>query len=88
MSMGFLPVLLWTDVLLWLLVAAIAGYGWRCSRRPHLAAPWARVFRTRSAAVTSVVLACYVVVALPTRCISARGSRATSPASRWPTPAG
>ena len=64
MSMGFLPVALWTDGLLWLLVAAIAAYGWRCSRKPHLAEPWRRVFRSRSAAVTCVVLACYVLVAL------------------------
>ena len=64
MSMGFLLVPLWTDVLLWLLVAAVAAYGWRCSRKPHLAAPWARVFRSRAAAVTGVVLACYVLVAL------------------------
>jgi len=64
MSMGFLFVPLWTDVLLWLLVAAVVAYGWRCSRKPHLAAPWARVLRTRRAAVTCVVLACFVLVAL------------------------
>ena len=64
MNMGFLFVPLWTDVLLWLLVATIAGYGWRCSRQPHLAAAWARVFRRRTAAMTSVVLTCFVLVSL------------------------
>jgi peptide/nickel transport system permease protein len=64
MSMGFLFVPLWTDLLLWLLVAAALAYGWRCSRKPHLAAPWVRVFRTRRAAITCVVLAGYVLVAL------------------------
>ncbi|MGE0874457.1 MAG: ABC transporter permease [Burkholderiales bacterium] len=62
--MPFLPVLLWTDVLLWLLVAAVAGYARHCSRRPHLAAPWARVFRTRAAMVSGVVLACFLAAGL------------------------
>ena len=64
MSLPVLPVVLWTDALLWLLVAALASYAWRCARRPHLAAPWARVFRRRVAAVAAVVLAAYVLVAL------------------------
>jgi len=64
MSPPVLPVVLWTDALLWLLVAALASYAWRCARRPHLAAPWERVFRSRAAAVATVVLAAYVLVAL------------------------
>lgn len=62
--MPFLPVLLWTDVLLWLLVAATASYAIYCSRRPHLAAPWKRVFASRAAMVSLVVLACYLGVGL------------------------
>ena len=60
--MPFLPVILPTDLLLWLLIAAVAFYGWYCSRRPHLAAPWGRVFRSRAAVVSCVVLAAYVIV--------------------------
>jgi peptide/nickel transport system permease protein len=59
--MPFIPVFLVTDVLFWLLIAAVAGYGWYCSRRPHLALPWKRVFRSKAAVGCSVVLACFVV---------------------------
>lgn len=62
--MPFQPVPLATDVLLWLLVAGAAGYAWYCARRPHLAAPWKRVFQSRAAIVSSVVLAAYLVVGL------------------------
>ncbi len=53
---------LFTDVLLWLLIAAVAVYAWYCSRRPHLAAPWRRVFQSKAAVACSVVLGCFVVV--------------------------
>ncbi|HLS86491.1 MAG TPA: ABC transporter permease [Burkholderiales bacterium] len=62
--MPFLPVILATDALLWLLVAAVGLYAWYCVRRPHLALPWQRVFRTRAAAVCTVVLACYAAIGL------------------------
>ena len=60
--MPFTPVFLATDVLLWLLIAAVAGYGWSCSRKPHLALPWKRVFQSGVASACSVVLGCFVVV--------------------------
>src|SRR4030088_2415891 len=60
--MEFHPVLLPTDVLLWLLMAAVAGYVWYCSRRPHLALPWQRVFQSRAAVACSVVLAFFVII--------------------------
>ena len=59
-----MPVLLWTDVLVWLLVAGVAGYAWHCRRHPHLAAPWARVFRSRAAAASAVALLAFLVVGL------------------------
>ncbi|MDA0226367.1 MAG: ABC transporter permease, partial [Proteobacteria bacterium] len=62
--MSFLPVLLWTDLLVWLLVAAIAGYAILCARRPHLGAPWHRVARSRTAVMAVTVLAAYVAVGL------------------------
>ena len=52
------------DVLLWFLVLAAAGYGWYCIHRPHLAAPWARVFQSRAALVSCVFLAAYLVAGL------------------------
>ena len=56
----FLP----TDVLIWLLVAAVATFAWYSSRRAHLAAPWARVFRSRVAVACAVVLGCFIGVGL------------------------
>jgi peptide/nickel transport system permease protein len=57
-------VILATDALLWLLVAATAGYAWYCTRHEHLAAPWRRVFRSPAAVASVVVLAMYLLVAL------------------------
>ncbi|OGA70826.1 MAG: peptide ABC transporter permease [Betaproteobacteria bacterium RIFCSPLOWO2_12_FULL_68_20] len=62
--MPFLPVFLTTDVLLWLLVCVSAGYGWYCRRHAHLAAPWVRVFQTRTAVVSVVILTPYLLVGL------------------------
>jgi peptide/nickel transport system permease protein len=62
--MPFKPYILATDVLLWLLVAAVFAYAWYCRRRPHLAAPWKRVFQSRAAMITSVVLVCYALIGL------------------------
>jgi peptide/nickel transport system permease protein len=58
------PVVLATDALLWLLVAAVVVYALYCRRRPHLAAPWKRVFQAKAAMVSGVVLGCYLVVGL------------------------
>ena len=58
------PVVLATDALLWVLVAAVATYAWYCARRPHLAAPWRRVFMSRAAVASAVVLAAYLLVGL------------------------
>ena len=59
-----MPVVLATDVLVWLLVAAVAAFAGYSARRAHLAAPWARVFRSRIAVACAVVLACFVAVGL------------------------
>jgi peptide/nickel transport system permease protein len=60
--MLFLPAPLFTDVLLWLLMAAIASYARYCMRRPHLAVPWKRVFQSKAAVICSVILAVFVVI--------------------------
>jgi peptide/nickel transport system permease protein len=60
--MAFLPFALYTDVLLWLLLAVVALYAWYCSRRPHLSAPWKRVFQSKAAVVSAVVVAFYVAI--------------------------
>ncbi|MGH8688577.1 MAG: ABC transporter permease [Burkholderiales bacterium] len=53
-----------TDYLVWLLVAALVAFALYTFGKPHLAASWARVFRSRAAVACSVVLACYLVVGL------------------------
>src|SRR5688572_21501725 len=60
--MSFLPFPLYTDVLLWLLIAAVALYAWYCRQRPHLGAPWKRVFQSKAAVISAVVVAFYVAI--------------------------
>jgi peptide/nickel transport system permease protein len=59
-----MPIVLATDLLVWLLIAAAAVFAWYCARRPHLAAPWARVFRSPAAVSSGVFLASYLIVGL------------------------
>ena len=59
-----MPVVLVTDVLVWLLVAAAAGYAIYCRRHAHLAGPWGRVFRSPAAMASLVVLGAYVALGL------------------------
>jgi peptide/nickel transport system permease protein len=55
-------VLLWTDVAVWLLVAALVAYAWMVTRRPNLASNWGKVFRNGAALASSfVLLACLLI---------------------------
>ena len=62
--MPFVPVVLYTDALLWLLVLALGAYAWYCARRSHLAAPWRRVFQSPAAIASAVVLAVFLLIGL------------------------
>jgi len=57
-------VMLSTDWLVWLLVAAIVGFAFYVRRREHLVEPWRRVLRSRSGMVSLLVLAVFVIVGL------------------------
>jgi peptide/nickel transport system permease protein len=59
-----LPVILWTDALIYLLLVLAAGFGVYASRHAHLREPWGRVARSRVAAAAVVVLGFYVVIGL------------------------
>jgi peptide/nickel transport system permease protein len=59
-----LPVVLWTDALVYLLVAAVAGFAWYVRRHEHLRAPWWRVAQTPAAMSALVVLAVFILVGL------------------------
>jgi peptide/nickel transport system permease protein len=57
-------VLLWTDLALWLMVAAGIGYAWRVSRQANLRVTWRRVLRDPIAASAGVVMAMFLLVTL------------------------
>jgi peptide/nickel transport system permease protein len=58
------PVVLWTDALLYVLLAVIVGFILYARRKPHLRAPWSQVFSRRLAAASVVVLLAYVLIGL------------------------
>lgn len=54
--MNFLPVLLWSDLLIWLLLFAALALAWQSSRNPPLRAAWRRVGRSRAGMAAATVL--------------------------------
>jgi len=57
MSLPFMPVVLYTDALVFVLIAAAAAFAWQIRRHDHLLAPWKKVGRSRSGMAAAVVLA-------------------------------
>src|SRR5512137_2731468 len=57
-------VLLWTDVAVWLLIAALVAYALVVRRQPNLAATWRKVFADAAALASSVVLAVCLLLTL------------------------
>ncbi|MBI4740142.1 MAG: ABC transporter permease [Betaproteobacteria bacterium] len=62
--MEFLPVILWSDALIWLLVLAGTALGWLSSRNPPLRAAWRRVGRSRPGMAATTVLLAFILVGL------------------------
>ncbi len=62
--MPFRIELLWSDWLVWLLVAGVVGLVWYTRRRPHLSAPWVKVGRSTSGMAAATVLAAFVLVGM------------------------
>ena len=62
--MNFLPVILWSDILIWLLVVAAIVLGVLSSRSPPLRAAWQRVGRSRPGMAAATVLIAFVLVGL------------------------
>ena len=62
--MSFLPVFLWSDVLIWLLVLAGVVLGVLSRRNPPLRAAWQRVGRSRPGMAAATVLSVFVLVGL------------------------
>jgi len=62
--MNFQPIVLWTDALIFLLMAAVLGLVWTIRKREHLRAPWRRVARSPMAMGSAVILLIFVVIGL------------------------
>jgi peptide/nickel transport system permease protein len=60
----FKPVILWTDALIFVLVAAVAAFAWYVSRQEHLRAPWRKVAQSRYGMSALVILTGFVIVGL------------------------
>jgi len=58
------PVILWTDALIFLLLAAVTAFFVYARRQPHLRDPLRRVAQSRVGMVSMVVLAAYVAIGL------------------------
>ncbi len=59
-----MPVILWTDALIFLLIAVIVAYYFQVRRSPHMLTTWLRVTESSSGMAALVVLAGFVVVGL------------------------
>ena len=62
--MSFMPVILWTDAMIFLLFAVGITGVWWIRQRPHLLLPWQRLARSRVGMVSLLVLALFVLVGL------------------------
>ena len=62
--MSFIPVILWSDALVFLLLAAGAVSTWYIRQREHLLLPWRRVAKSRMAMVSLLVLSLFLLVGL------------------------
>jgi peptide/nickel transport system permease protein len=63
-SLPFLPVFLWTDILIYLLLAVIMLSVLYIRKHPHLTAPWKLVLQRKRGVISLMILLCYVAVGL------------------------
>jgi len=61
---SFTPVILWSDALVFLLLAAGIATAWYIRRREHLLLPWRRVAQSSVAMVSLLVLSLFIAVGL------------------------
>jgi peptide/nickel transport system permease protein len=62
--MPFLPVFLWTDLLIYLLLAVVTASVFYIRQRPHLRTPWRQVFQRKRGVISVMILLCYVAIGL------------------------
>ena len=63
-SINIVPVILWTDALIFALLAAVLALAWAIRRQEHLRAPWAAVAQRPMAMGAALVLSVFVVIGL------------------------
>lgn len=64
MTLPFKPVVLWSDALLFLLVAAAIAFVLHVRRQEHLREPWRRLARSPLGMAAAVILATYALIGL------------------------
>ena len=62
--MSFMPIILWSDALVFLLLASGVATAWYIRRREHLLLPWRRVAQSATAMVSLLVLSLFLLVGL------------------------
>jgi len=62
--MSLMPVLLWTDALIFFLVLVVVGAVFYARDKEHLTAPWRQVMRSRMGVASMLVLLVYVCIGL------------------------
>ncbi len=62
--MSFMPIILWSDALVFLLLASGVATVWYIRRREHLLLPWRRVAQSATAMVSLLVLSLFLLVGL------------------------
>jgi peptide/nickel transport system permease protein len=62
--MNFKLVILWTDAMIFLLLAVAMAGAWWMIQKPHLLLPWQRLFKSRVGMVSLLVLSLFVSVGL------------------------
>ncbi|MGB7650767.1 MAG: ABC transporter permease [Gallionella sp.] len=62
--MSFMPIILWSDALVFLIIASVTMSALIIRRREHLLLPWRRVAKSRVAMLSLLVLSCFVFVGL------------------------
>lgn len=63
-SLPFLPVLLWTDILIYVLLFTISLAIFYVRKHVHLTTPWKAVFKTKRGVISAMILICYVIIGL------------------------
>jgi len=59
-----MPVILWTDALIFLLLLLSGLFAWHAAHHEHLRAPWREVARSKTTMATLVILGSYAVIGI------------------------